>query len=91
MAKLGVVVLASLDHEPVKFRGKAGPMRRVRSPAMNNAWRKTASPRLVGPGVAPIYAGRIPGTRPVKYRAPASEVNRLGSPSLQLSSDNGRD
>ena len=64
------------------FAARVGSMRRAWPAAMNSACRRTASPRLVGPPCRLFRpeASRI-GTRPVKARAPAREVNRFGSPS----------
>jgi hypothetical protein len=61
---------------------RVGSMRRAWPAAMNRACRRTASPRLVGPPCRSFTpeASRS-GTRPVKARAPAREVNRFGSPS----------
>ena len=61
---------------------RVGSIRRACPAAMNSACRKTASPRLVGPPCRPVRpeASRV-GTRPVKARAPARELNRFGSPS----------
>src|SRR5215207_11280268 len=57
---------------------RVGSIRRAWPAAMNSASRSTASPRLVGPPCRPFSpdASRL-GTRPVKARAPAREVNRV--------------